>query len=436
MKNRRFHSSTLAYQKSAPRKGGTRRLLLFLRRSLADARITLLGLCVLLVLAALTVGFEQRALAVGSDEIPFRKHTIDLGASESCAVADLNQDGRLDIVSSENWYEQGPSQCAGTGSCWTKHKFRDVGYNSFYIENLIDIAVDVNEDGFPDIVSSSYWSKPFTWWENPGRQARIWREIVISSSSPVEFVFLVGLLGTGKRLQLLPQFGNPKAPLTWYDLVGEGTDAQWVGHEISPQSYGHGIGAGDVNRDGRTDILTPKGWFEAPTNPRIKEWIFHPDFDLGVTGFVYVLDVNRDGLPDLVTSAAHDYGVFWYEQGKNANRERTWSKHIIDNSWSQAHALTLADLTGDGQPELITGKRYMAHNGRDPGEREPLGVYWYEYLQVNGRLEWVKHIIDYSTRAGGGMQIPVTDIDGGGDLDIVVAGKSGLFLFENIALPR
>jgi hypothetical protein len=66
----------------------------------------------------------------------------------------------------------------------------------------------------------------------------------------------------------------------------------------------------------------------------------------------------------------------------------------------------LADLTGDGQPELITGKRYMAHNGRDPGEREPLGVYWYEYLQVNGRLEWVKHIIDYSTRAGGGNADP------------------------------
>src|SRR5262245_54102289 len=86
------------------------------------------------------------------------------------AVADLNQDGRLDIVSSENWYEQGPSE-SGKGSCWTKHKFRNVGYNSFYIENLIDIAVDVNGDGFPDIVSSSYWSKPFTWWENPGRQA-------------------------------------------------------------------------------------------------------------------------------------------------------------------------------------------------------------------------------------------------------------------------
>ena len=74
----------------------------------------------------------------------------------------------------------------------------------------------------------------------------------------------------------------------------------------------------------------------------------------------------------------------------------------------------------------------MAHNGKDPGEREPLGVYWYEYRRDGKRVEWVKHIIDYSTRAGGGMQIPAADVDGDGDLDVIAPGKSGLFLFENL----
>ena len=405
------------------------------RRGLINGSSPAVVLLVLLATAILAVLFAMRTLAV-ADEIPFRKHTIDLGSSESCAVADVNQDGRLDIISSENWYEQAPPLPGGEGGHWVKHKFRDVGYNSFYIENLIDIPVDVNGDGFPDIVSCSYWSKPFSWWENPGRQTKPWRETVIESGSPVEFVFLVDILGTGKPLQLLPQFGNAKAPLAWYEMVGKGGDAHWVKHEVSPQSYGHGIGAGDVNGDGRTDIITPKGWFEAPTDPRSGQWVFRPEFDLGATGFVHTLDVNGDKLPDLVTSAAHDYGIFWFEQGKTLQGERNWVKHVIDNSWSQAHALTLADLNGDGRPELITGKRYMAHNGRDPGEREPLGVYWYETLQINGRLEWVKHIIDYSTRAGGGMQIPVVDIDRDGDLDVVVAGKSGLFLFENLTVTH
>jgi len=389
------------------------------------------GMILFLTLAPALVIPEARVAAPKSDEILFRKHTIDLGSSESCAVVDVNKDGRLDIVASENWYEQ-RSSAAGQPSRWVKHGFRKLGYNSFYIENLIDIGVDVNGDGFTDIVSSSYWSKPFTWWENPGRQSKAWRENVITSDSPVEFVFLVDILGTGKPFQLLPQFGNPKTPLAWYELVGTGAEAKWKNHEISPQSYGHGIGAGDVNGDGRTDIITPKGWFEAPLDRRNEAWAFHAEFELGKTGFIYVLDINGDKLPDLVTSLGHDYGIFWFEQRKKATGERDWAKHVIDKSWSQAHALTLADLNSDGQPDLVTGKRFMAHNGNDPGGREPLGVYWYEWLTVEGRLEWKKHIIDYSTRAGGGMQIPVVDIDGDGDLDVVTPGKSGLFLFEQV----
>jgi hypothetical protein len=126
---------------------------------------------------------------------------------------------------------------------------------------------------------------------------------------------------------------------------------------------------------------------------------------------------------------AHNYGIFWLEH----TADGAWKQHMIDDSWSQAHAVTLVDFRGRGNLGLLTGKRYMAHNGHDPGEREPLGVYWYERLAVSGKQEpeWVKHVIDYSTRTGGGIQIPVADIDGDGDLDFVVAGKSGLFLFEN-----
>ncbi len=368
------------------------------------------------------------AVLAGDDAIPFRKHTLDLGISETVAVVDMNGDGRLDIISGENWYEQ---RAGKDGLRFVKHKFRDLGYTFDYLEDLSDLAIDVNGDGYPDVVTCSYWSKPLTWWENPGKSGGPWREHLIESRSPVEFVFLVDILNTGRPLQLLPQFGRRNFPLTWYELAKPGAAEPWVRHEISSGSYGHGIGAGDVNGDGRTDIITPQGWFEAPPDPRNGQWIFHPEFDLGATGFIHVEDVNEDGVPDLVTSLGHDYGIFWWEQKKNARGERQWIKHTIDNSWSQPHALTLADLNGDGRRELVTGKRYYAHD-HDPGANEPLGVYWYERMLVNGVVKWKRHILDYGTRTGAGMQVVVVDIDGDGDQDVVVGGKSGLYLFENI----
>lgn len=353
------------------------------------------------------------------DEIPFAKHTIDLSQNEPAAFVDVNRDGKLDIVSGENWYE---------APAWTKHHFRSLFFTSNYIDDFSDLPVDVNGDGYPDIVSCGWFSKSLWWNENPGRTAATaqWKSHEIQSGFNIEFCFAVDLLNDGKKRAILPQFGNADAPLSWYEI----RNGDFVRHIVSPKSYGHGIGAGDINKDGRTDILTPKGWFEAPSDPRAGEWKFHPDWDLGQTGFIYAHDVNGDGRMDLITSMAHDYGVFWMEQMSDGK----WKKHVIDDSWSQSHAMTMVDLNGDGKPDLLTGKRFMAHNGRDPGEREPLGVYWYEYLAPDekGNVEWVKHVIDYGSRTGGGMQIPVADLDGDGDLDFAVGGKSGLFLFENL----
>ncbi|MFB3825650.1 MAG: FG-GAP repeat domain-containing protein [Bryobacteraceae bacterium] len=350
-------------------------------------------------------------------EIPFAKHTLDLGANEACAVADVNGDGKPDIISGENWYE---------GPKWVKHKFRTLNFANNYIDDFADLPLDVNGDGRIDVVSVAWFARRLFWHENPGRAAGEWKEHEIDAGAPTEFALLVDLDNDGKARELLPQFGPVKQPLAWYEVK----DGKFVKHVASPQGYGHGIGAGDVNGDRRTDILTPKGWLEAPADPRAGEWKFHPAFNLESTGFMYIVDVNGDGRGDLITSYAHNYGIFWAPQ----TAEGTFGKPVtIDDSWSQPHAVTLADLNGDKQPELITGKRFMAHNGKDPGEREPLGVYWYEWRKdAQGRVEWVKHVLDYSTRTGGGMQITVADLDRDGDPDIVTPGKSGLFLFENL----
>jgi hypothetical protein len=221
----------------------------------------------------------------------------------------------------------------------------------------------------------------------------------------------------------------------WWQLKpGLATDGakttEFIRHDLPAELAGHGIAFGDINGDGRGDIVSGAGWAEAPQDRIHGDWVWHGEFEIGRVSVPFqVQDVDQDGDNDLVYSIGHDFGIFWLEQIRDDNGRRAWTKHDIDSSWSQAHFVLWEDMDGDGRKEIVVGKRYMAHEGKDPGAHEPLRIYRYQFDPA--ARQWRRSLISFDDGVGFGLDTKAIDIDADGDLDLVCPGRSGLHLLVN-----
>src|SRR5262249_49227729 len=212
---------------------------------------------------------------------------------------------------------------------------------------------------------------------------------------------------------------------------GGGVTPEWVRHELPRELAGHGLGTGDINGDGRMDIVGRNGWAEAPRDRRQGRWIWHADFDLGQASIpILGVDVDGDGLNDIVWARAHDYGIYWLQQTRTGNNQIRWIKHAIDHTVAGAHAPLWEDLDGDGKKELIVGRRYLAHEGRDPGEYDPMAIYRYQFDPKT--RTWRRWLLSYNDGIGFGLDPKAVDLTGSGRLDLVCGGRNGLYWLENL----
>jgi hypothetical protein len=355
--------------------------------------------------------------------IEWEKIKLDDAAYESAGVFDVNNDGIPDIVSGAYWY-QGPD--------WKKHKICDVMAVDEYYDDFSTIAMDVNGDGYMDFITGGWWGGTLVWRENPKGQPVEWKTHEIDKCGNIETTRAWDVDGDGE-LEIVPN--TPGAALVFYKLVrdkdGKGT-GEFKKYVISEKPSGHGLGFGDVNGDGRGDIIVTNGWWEAPADPLNDPWTFHPEFELGSASVpILVVDLNGDGVNEIIVGHAHGYGLDWYQQTVNQDGTRTWTKHPIDPWFSQYHDMIWIDIDGDGENELVTGNRYRAHCGHEAGETDVVGLYIFKW---NGE-SFTKQVVDHGKvpdASGTGIHFVVTDLDGDGRLDIVAPGKEGLYIFRNL----
>lgn len=368
--------------------------------------------------------------AQAAEPVKFKKTQLDTKfRSEGVAVGDFNRDGKLDIAAGSVYYaapdwrlvaiQQPPRQ-----------------YDPLHYSNSFCCwADDLNGDGWTDLLVVDFPGTPTWWFENPRESGGPWKQHECTPVTNNESPAYLDVDGDGVRelvIGVAPDSKNSDGPDRRMAIVRRGRDPYrpWQVQPISVQEapgtkkYSHGLGVGDVNRDGRNDVLVTQGWWEAPAARAAGEWMFHAA-PLGEDcAHMHVFDFDGDGDNDVLSSAAHRVGIWWHEHTVDG-----WKTHQIEDSFTQTHALCLADINRDGLPDFVTGKRWWAHGPKgDINPGDPAVLFWFELGRKDGRAAWTAHQIDDDS--GVGTQFEVADLNADGKLDIAISNKKGVFYFE------
>jgi hypothetical protein len=411
------------------------------------------------LLAASIVG-----TSIARADVAFDKQTLtERFVAEGCAVADFDRDGHADITAGTTiWYgpdfarttEFTPPADNPSGPSKTPYDPAR-GYSDYFLA----FAHDFTGDGWSEILVYGLPGEPAHVFVNPQGRAGHWQKQVIFDVADGESPGLVDMTGDGRPELLVHSSDLVKPPeakgkaggqlgfaaIDWAEPL---TKARF--HPITPRSpendekyfrYTHGYGAGDVNGDGRTDLLTKDGWFEQPADPAAAIWPFHPGpfapADARGGAQMLVTDANGDGRSDVVTSYdAHGCGLGWFEQRPDGSftEHRIMGAAPEENdrrvTFSQLHALALADIDGDGLQDVVTGKRRWAHGiTGDVDPNAPPVLYWFRLERDGaGGARYVAEKIDDDS--GVGTQVTVADLNADGKPDVIVANKRGVFAFR------
>ncbi|MDB2525945.1 VCBS repeat-containing protein [Mariniblastus sp.] len=386
----------------------------------------------------------------GQDDSPnvkFSHKLLTVDANEGIDLADINQDGKLDVIAGRNWYP---------APDFAPHPLRLIEDWNGYVHSNGDFCMDVDKDGWVDVVAGAFTKTEVYWYKNPGadglKLGKLWEQQLLKDTelSQNEASFLHDFDGDQTPEWISNSWNKNNPVVIWKFGTATETVEKTAGrgknkktttedvtiptllkHVIGVDGNTHGMGFGDINNDGLEDVLIATGWYERPKGDALNtKWKFHPDWaDLHASCPMLIRDLNGDGKNDIIWGKGHDFGLYWWQaEGTDKDGKLVFKQHLIDDSFSQPHTIHLADLDGDGVEELISGKRVLAHNGRDPGGLEMPCMYYYRWDK--SKTQFTRHIIEEG-HIGTGLQVRTGDLNQDGKIDIAVAGKDGTWILMN-----
>ncbi len=390
-------------------------------------------LCCLLMLNVGLLLLAQTAAAEETHTLhTFERIALtDVYYSEGCSFGDINHDGAADVVYGPYWfagpefkakYEIYPAQPQPTER---------------YANNFFSWIHDFNHDGWNDVFTVGFPGTPAYVYENPasGQWDKAWKKHQVFDWVSNESPRFTNFIGDEKPELICTRDGYfGYASVDW-----EKPFAAWTFHKISRQvaakRFGHGMGLGDINGDGRTDLIAQNGWWAQPESLADDPlWEFHKYLFTRAGGAeMYAYDVDGDGDHDVITSlAAHTYGLAWFEQVRE-DGAITFKKHLIMGDrpeqnrfglvFTELHSVNLQDIDGDGLKDIVTGKTYWSHHRGSPLWDAGAVVYWFQLQRDKNGVRWVPHLANGD--AGIGRQLVVGDVNADKLPDMVVGGMKG-----------
>ncbi len=393
------------------------------------------------LLTTLVIGLCSTLSAAEPVAITWKKTVVDRSfRSEGVAVADVNKDGKVDILNGEYWY---------AAPDWTPHEMRaPVDFKDGlgnYSRSFACWADDFNGDGYPDLIVIDHPGRPCYWMENPKGQSGHWAQHTIWHSACNETPIYTDLLGNGQNVLVMAMQPKGKrddgneGQMAYFAPKKDEPMAEWTMHPISLPSapgkpipgtmrYSHGLGVGDVNGDGKNDVMTTAGWWEQPKSVDGKTpWTFHAANLGDACADMFAYDVDGDGTNDVISTSAHKFGIWFHKQNaKPKPGQAPFEKvELYGRLVSETHAAHFVDIDGDGLKDLVTGKRWWSHGRSEPGSSWNARIYWLKAVkEKDGFTSFVPQLIDEDS--GVGTQFVVADVDGDGLLDVVSSNKKGV----------